>query len=110
MKRIGLFLLFAWLIPACISQYTCTDALGCIPVKPGEPIRIGVALTLSGPDAPYGIDALRGVEIALADKGKVRGHPIEIRKEDDQCDPKAGEEAAKRLAADPTIAGVIGET
>ncbi|MFN3741488.1 MAG: branched-chain amino acid ABC transporter substrate-binding protein [Anaerolineales bacterium] len=110
MKRIGLFLLFAWLISACTSQYTCTDTLGCVTVKPGEPIRIGVALTLSGPDASYGIDALRGVEIAIADKGKVSGHPIEPIKEDDQCEPQAGEEAAKRLAANPTIVGVIGET
>lgn len=110
MRKIGLLLLFFWLVSACASQYTCTDPLGCVVVNPGDPIRIGVALTLSGPDAPYGIDALRGVEIALADKGKVRGHPIEIVKEDDQCDPKGGEEAAKRLAANPAIVGVIGET
>ncbi len=101
------FLLF---LGACASRYACTDPLGCVTVASGEALRIGAALTLTGPDAPYGVDALRGVEIAIADKSQILGHPIELLKEDDQCDPKAGEEAARRLAADPSIIGVIGET
>ncbi len=110
-KNLWIPLFFVSLIlSACASQYTCTDPLGCVTVASGEALRIGVALTLSGPDAPYGIDALRGVEIAVADKKQILGHPIELVKEDDQCDPQAGEEAAKRLATDPSIIGVIGET
>ncbi|MEJ5240729.1 MAG: branched-chain amino acid ABC transporter substrate-binding protein [Anaerolineales bacterium] len=110
MKRIWLVFFIGLLLGACAPKYTCQDAIGCVSIPPNEPIRIGAALTLSGPDAPYGIDALRGVEIAIADKGKVAGRSIELVKEDDQCDPKAGEEAARRLASDPTIVGVIGET
>ncbi len=110
MRRIWPIFCLGLLLAACAPKYTCQDALGCVILPPNEPIRIGAALTLSGPDAPYGIDALRGVELAIADKGSVARRSIELVKEDDQCDPKAGEEAARRLASDPTIVGVIGET
>ncbi len=110
MRRIWPVFFLGLLLTACAPKYTCQDALGCVTIPPDKPIRIGVALTLSGPDAPYGIDALRGVELAIADKGSVAGRSIELVKEDDRCDPKAGEEAARRLASDPTILGVIGET
>lgn len=111
MKRgiLAIFLL-VFVLSACAPSYTCTDPLGCVEVANGEPILIGAALTLSGPDAPYGVDALRGVEIAISDKGKLLNHPIELLKEDDQCDAQAGEEAAKRLAQNPKLIGVIGET
>jgi branched-chain amino acid transport system substrate-binding protein len=92
------------------QTYSCTDRLGCIKVAPDEGIKIAVELTLSGPDSPYGIDALRGVEIAITDKGSLLGHDIELVKGDDLCNEKGGAEAATLLAADPQIAGVIGTT
>jgi branched-chain amino acid transport system substrate-binding protein len=69
---------------------------------------MGTLLTLTTPDSPYGIDALRGVEIAIAHKGKLFGRPIELVKEDDLCSDKGGAEGATRLAADPSLVGVVG--
>ena len=92
------------------ASYACTDRLGCIAVGPGEAIRIGTLLTLTTPDSPYGIDALRGVEIAVSDKGSIHGHAIQLAQEDDLCSEDGGRTGATRLAADPKIVGVIGTT
>jgi len=93
-----------------ITSYTCTDPLGCVAIASNENLKIASLLTLNGPDQPYGVDAVRGVEIAIGDKGKLLGHNIELVKVDDQCDEKAGEAAAKQLASDKQIIGVIGAT
>jgi branched-chain amino acid transport system substrate-binding protein len=95
---------------AAATSFSCTDRLGCIAVAPGEPLKIGALLTLTTPDSPYGIDALRGVEIAITHKGRVAGHDISLIKEDDLCSEEGGTAGAKRLAADPGVAGVIGTT
>jgi branched-chain amino acid transport system substrate-binding protein len=95
---------------AAAPSYSCTDRLGCIAVASGEPLKIGALLTLTTPDSPYGIDALRGVEIAITHKGRVAGHDIALVKEDDLCSEEGGAAGADRLAADPGIVGVIGTT
>ena len=67
------------------KPYACADALGCVTVGNAESIRIGSLLTMSGPDSVYGMDAVRGVEIAVADKKQLSGHAIELVKADDLC-------------------------
>ncbi len=114
MKRIVLtVLMFSLLLVGCGSKpptVQCIDALGCVKVGSDEPFTIAVALTLSGPDAPYGIDALRGVELAIADRGKILNHPIKLIQEDDLCSAEGGQAAAERLAGQPNVLGVIGAT
>lgn len=88
----------------------CDDRLGCIEIAAGETIRIATLLTMTTADSPYGIDALRGVEIAVAQKGTIHGHAIEVVQEDDLCSEEGGRAGATRLAADPEIVGVIGTT
>lgn len=90
------------------ASYTCTDRLGCVQVGSGEPIRIATLLTMTTPDSPYGIDALRGVEIAIADKGKLLDRDVELISEDDLCSEEGGRAGATRLASDPKLVGVIG--
>lgn len=111
MKRIAVLALIAsLLLVGCGTKFECGDPLKCVTVGSGEPITIAVALTLSGPDAPYGIDALRGVELAIADRGKVLSHPIELIQEDDLCSAEGGQAAAEHLAQNPNVLGVIGAT
>jgi len=101
----------AAIISACgvaSPSYACIDRLGCVEIAPEESIRIGTLLTLTTADSPYGIDALRGVEIAVAQKGPILGHDIELVKEDDLCSEEGGRAGATRLAADPKLVGVIG--
>lgn len=88
----------------------CEDPLGCVEVGDGENIRIAVLLTLSGPDSPYGIDAVRGVEIAIAEKRELAGHAIELIRVDDHCSAEGGEQGALQLKDDLKLVGVIGST
>ncbi|MGE5251981.1 MAG: branched-chain amino acid ABC transporter substrate-binding protein [Bacteroidota bacterium] len=102
-------LIISLLVPACIAKpTTCKDPLGCVLVPNKGPIKISVLLTLTGPDSPYGIDALRGVEIALAEQPEVAGHPVQLEQVDDLCTAEGGEKGATQIAADPAIVGVIG--
>ncbi|HEY9152538.1 MAG TPA: branched-chain amino acid ABC transporter substrate-binding protein [Anaerolineales bacterium] len=99
------------LMAGCIRKpYACTDPLGCVEVGNAESIKIGILLTLSGSNSALGNDALRGVEIAVADKKQVFGHSVELVKVDDQCSQAGGQQGATQLAANPQIVGVIGAT
>jgi branched-chain amino acid transport system substrate-binding protein len=112
-RAFGILMIGALMISACgapAASYACTDRLGCIEIPSGEAIRMGTLLTMTTPDSPYGIDALRGVEIAVSDNGTVLGHPVELVKEDDLCSEEGGRAGATRLAEDPKIVGVIGTT
>ena len=113
MKRIFVTMLaISLLMTACSGGTTapCTDPLGCVVVGNGEPVVIAVALTLSGPNAPYGIDALRGVELAIAERGTILNHPLKLVQEDELCSAEGGQAAAERLAQNSEIVGVIGAT
>jgi branched-chain amino acid transport system substrate-binding protein len=85
------------------------DAFGCVEIPVGEPIHFVFWGVLSGADSTLGEDSKRGVEIAIQDKGgKVLGHDIQLTTEDGLCTPEGGATAAQKIAADTTIAGLIG--
>ncbi len=100
----------ALLLGACApKQFVCDDALGCVDIAPGDPIHVAWALTVSGSTAPLGEDSRGAIEIAIDDKnGELLGHPIELTGEDTLCNAEGGQAAGTKLAADPTIVGIIG--
>lgn len=80
-----------------------------VTLGPDDPIRIAMWGVLTGSDAALGQDVLRGVEIAVDDRGgELLGHEIELINEDAGCNPEGGSTAATRLAADPTLLGLVG--
>lgn len=104
-----LLLLGSIVLVACQQQATCTDTIGCVEVKRGDPIHIAYAMVTSGADATLGIDSRNGAEIAVDDKGgKLLGHDIKFDGEDELCSAEGGQAAGTKLAADPTIVAVIG--
>jgi len=108
----SLIIVASMLLAACgpkAKPYECTDAIGCVDVTPGEPIHIAYMLTISGATAFLGEDSLGGIEIAIDDRGgKLLGHDIQLTGEDSGCSAEGGQTAATKVAADPTILGVIG--
>ncbi len=102
------------LLAACqpgAPPFECTDAIGCVDITPGEPIKMGVLQVLSGEVAPYGIEQVRSIEIALADRGgELLGHPIELQSEDSLCLSEGGTTAAQKIATLPQIVAIIGTT
>ena len=109
---VSLLLLVSLLATACgpkAAPFECTDAIGCVTIAPGDPVRIGYALVLSGPNESLGIDSRNGIEIAITDHDtKVLEHPIELVGEDAMCSAEGGQTALTKLAADPSLIGVIG--
>ncbi|MGH6892432.1 MAG: branched-chain amino acid ABC transporter substrate-binding protein [Dongiaceae bacterium] len=98
-------------LAACEKPYECKDEIGCVAVKPDEPIKIGVIQALSGKVEPSGHRYLRSTESAIDDrKGEMLGHKIVIQAEDGQCTREGGATAGLKIAADPQIIGVIGTT
>jgi branched-chain amino acid transport system substrate-binding protein len=97
--------------PEVVAEFACEDAIGCVDIAPGDPIHIAWIQTVSGATAPLGTDNVRGVEIAIEDVGgELLGHPIELTGEDSLCSQEGGQAAGTRIAADPTIVGVVGTT
>lgn len=86
-----------------------TDDIGVLTLPKGAPITIGGMWVLSGADAALGTDSKRGAEIAFKGAGnKIVGRGIKFTVEDDQCNAEGGQTAATKLAANPTIVGVLG--
>ncbi len=89
-------------------SYECDDAIGCVTYGPDEPVRIASALVISGPNTDLGMDSQHGVEIAIAFKGDIAGHAIELQAEDDGCSAEGGQAAGQKIVSDPTIIGIVG--
>jgi branched-chain amino acid transport system substrate-binding protein len=109
----GILAAVSILLAACggpaAAPYQCTDSIGCVTIAPGDPIHIAWALTVSGATSTLGEDSKGAIEIAIDDRGgKLLNHPIELTGEDALCSAEGGQSAGTKLAADPTIIGVIG--
>ena len=86
------------------------DAIGFVDIAAGEPIHLAFMLPTTGGAAVYGTAASNAMEIAVKERGQIHGHDITITGEDSQCSAEGGQTAAQRVAADPSILGVIGTT
>jgi branched-chain amino acid transport system substrate-binding protein len=98
------------MLAACGSAaFECDDEIGCVDIAPDEPIHVAYMLTISGATAFLGEDSLGAVEIAIDDRGgELMGHEILLTGEDSLCSAEGGQTAATKVAADPSILGVIG--
>jgi branched-chain amino acid transport system substrate-binding protein len=77
----------------------------------GEPVKIGVIIGLTGPNAVAGNDSLKAMQIAVEEvnqAGGVLGRPLELIVEDNEGRPKAGVEAANKLADVDQVPVVVG--
>lgn len=86
----------------------CADSIRCVVVEPGEPVRIGAMLVISGGTAHLGEDQQGAIEIALDDYGLLHGHEIEVTIEDSLCSAEGGQTAATKVSTDPRTVGVLG--
>lgn len=93
----GLLLLTA----ACANGGTDTGAADAGDPGGGEPIKVGVITSLSGPLASYGEQYMAGLEAGLEyatdGTGEVNGSPIELVEADAAADPAKAISAAKDL-------------
>ena len=99
------------------ARQTCQeDEFGCVQYGPGEPIKLGGMLTISGDTASLGQDSANGVNLAIdnldgtldGQKGQLLGRSISFNVEDSLCTAEGGQAAGTRVAADPKVVAVIG--
>lgn len=79
--------------------------------KEKESIKVGVVLSLTGVIAPYGQNALNGLELAVSElneKNGIDGKKVEIIIEDDNSDPKTATLAVQKLITQNKIKVAIG--
>ena len=89
----------------------CQDPLGCVTIRPNDSIQIATMLSLSGNTAVIGEDALRGIELAVAEReGKLLNHDIELLGFDSGCNQRLGGRAAESIAGNESVLGIIGPT
>ena len=87
-----------------------SDPIGVVKVGPGEPITVAYWLVTSGSDGSLGTDSKRGVEMAIADGGKIMGHDVKLIGEDSGCNAEGGQTAATKLAANASVVVAIGSS
>jgi branched-chain amino acid transport system substrate-binding protein len=102
------------LLAACQKSpppFECTDRIGCLEIRPGDPIKFGVLQALSGKVAPLGREQIRGIELSLRErKGRLLGRPVSLRIEDTGCTAAGGANAALKIIADPETVAILGTT
>lgn len=79
----------------------------------GEPLKVGVLMTFSGPVAEAGNQQLRGLKGAVEDinaDGGVGGHRIEIVQRDDGGDPNRAVNLARELVEQEKVKIIFGTT
>lgn len=92
-------------------KFECKDELGCIDIRPGEPILIGVLQALSGEIAPLGEAQIRGLKLALAKRGdQILNHPVSLLIKDTGCTSEGGANAALKIIANPQTTAIFGTT
>lgn len=107
---ISVLILASIVIAACGGpKFECTDAIGCVDIEPGDPIKIASLQVISGELTSLGTDQVRGVELAIASRGgEILGHPVTLQSEDDLCSSEGGTTGAQKIVADPSILGIVG--
>lgn len=84
-----------------------------VKVNPKEtgPIKIGVALPLTGEAAAYGEASIGGAQLAVKeinDAGGINGRMIELIIEDDTCAPAGGATAVQKLVEANKVTALVG--
>ncbi len=110
------FFIFGGLIVAALAlsacgapAFECADAIGCVDIEPGAPVKIAALQVIAGQLTSLGLDEVRGVEIAIDDVGgEIQGHPIELIVEDEGCSAEGGTTAAQKVTSDPQLLGIVG--
>jgi branched-chain amino acid transport system substrate-binding protein len=82
-------------------------------IRPGDSIKIGIAVDLSNILAASGLDIAQSASLAFDEfnaEGGLEGFEIEAIIEDDRCTADDAVPVAESFAAEPTLVAVVGHT
>jgi branched-chain amino acid transport system substrate-binding protein len=93
-------------LPTDTPTITPTFSPETLNFEAGEPLKLGYLLWETH---ALGIDALRGIEIAIEDfGGELFGHPIELVGFNSECNELAAQRGSQILVQDDNVVGIIG--
>ncbi|MFT3765491.1 MAG: ABC transporter substrate-binding protein [Minicystis sp.] len=122
--RLRLFPLAALLFAACsstppaattpVAEVTAAPqaAPPAAPAPAAKTWKIGAYLSLSGPDAAFGMETREGIDLAIDDvnaRGGVKGRKLEVVFADDKSNPQATVDAVLRLIDASEVVALLGE-
>ena len=95
------FLAVGWLVAGSVAAPS--------PAAAAEKVVVAITSPQSGPQAAWGIELIRGAELALAEYDpKSLKFSYELLPMDDTADPKVGITIANKLKVDKDVMAVIG--
>lgn len=103
---------FDWFDPQLVTYGPRKASAAAGNSQTGDTIRIGLISSISGPEAPWGIEARKGVEMAVDEfneAGGVNGMKVELFVEDTAGLPEQGKSATERLIGERRVLAVLGE-
>lgn len=113
-RRTGFGLLRRCVVSAAAACAVLLGA-GCASSSAGQPassaVTIGVATTLSGSFASYGVAGLDGIKLAVNDinaHGGLLGKQVHVVTGDDQIDPATGETVTRNLILHDHVSALFG--
>jgi ABC-type branched-subunit amino acid transport system substrate-binding protein len=75
-----------------------------VTIEQGQPIKVGISVTLSGENAELGFPIRDAVQLAIRDRGPIKGFTIEGVEADDLCTGPGSETAAEQLISEGVVA------
>lgn len=99
------------LTAVCAGVIAVMSLVSCSDSKDERVAKIGVIAPLDGGLVQFGRGIRNSVQLAVDEanrRGAVDGWRLEVEAADDSSDATKGEQAARRLAADPDLIGVVG--
>src|SRR3990170_1070350 len=85
------------------------DEFGCIELAEGDPLVMGTAMVITGPDESLGLDSQYGAEVARTLRPEIAGHEVEFNHQDDGCNTEGGTAAARALLSEENIDFMAGD-
>ncbi len=102
--------LFSVLLAGCADGLpACEDEIGCVTIRPNEPIQLAYFLPLTGPAAELGESISRGIEMGREQiDNTILGHTLNIQAFDSGCSIATSQRVAERLVQEQDVVAIIG--
>ena len=85
-------------------------ALGVGASAAAADLKVGVNVALSGPNSSLGLPYSKGMQAALAYKGEIGGHKVQLILLDDTSDPTVASRNAKKLTGEEHVDVLMGSS
>src|SRR3954447_12338146 len=83
-------------------------ALGLAGAASAADLKVGLSVSLSGPNSSLGIPYAKGMQAAVAYKPEVKGHKVQLIVLDDSSDPSVAGRNARKLIEEEKVDILMG--